>query len=68
MSASFFYTHFSRSSLPQRRIESDAERCFGRDRSPRQTAGGPFLTVAAMALHRFPSLALKSRIDARKMV
>ena len=29
-------------------------------------AGGPFLTAAAMTLHRFASLALKSRIDARK--
>ena len=26
----FFHTHFSRFSLPQRRIESDAERCCGR--------------------------------------
>ena len=29
-------------------------------------AGGPFFCAATMALHRFPSLALKSRIDARK--
>ena len=28
-------------------------------------AGGPFLATAAMALHRFASLGLKSRIDAR---
>ena len=28
-------------------------------------AGGPFLAAAAMALHRFVSLALKLRIDAR---
>ena len=28
-------------------------------------AGGPFFCAATMALHRFPSLALKSRIDAR---
>ena len=28
-------------------------------------AGGPFLAAAAMALHRFASLALKLRIDAR---
>ena len=32
------------------------------------SAGGPFLAVAAMTLHRFASLALKSRIDARKRV
>ena len=36
--------------------------------APRQAAGGPFLTVAAMALQRFSSLGLKSRIDARKRV
>ena len=29
-------------------------------------AGGPFFCAATMALHRFPSLTLKSRIDARK--
>ena len=78
-----------RFSLRHRRIESDAERCCGRDRchsggfllrimppswhpvpacAARHAAGGPFLTVAAMALHRFPSLGLKSRIDARKRV
>ena len=28
-------------------------------------AGGLFLAAAAMTLHRFPSLGLKSRIDAR---
>ena len=29
------------------------------------TVGGPFLTAAARTLHRFSSLGLKSRIDAR---
>ena len=100
------------SSLPQRKLESDAEFCRGGDcrhsggfllrimppswhpvpacvrygilqakpfsiaatenrigRGPRcrtATAGGPFLIAAARTLHRFPSLALKSRIDARR--
>ena len=30
-------------------------------------AGGPFSSAATMVLHRFPSLGLKSRINARKM-
>ena len=30
------------------------------------TVGGPFLTAAARTLHRFASLALKSRIDAHR--
>ena len=47
------------SSLPLRRLESDAERCGGRDGCSRRNHS---------PLHRFPSLGLKSRIDARKMV
>ena len=47
--------------LRQRKLESDADLV-----AATTDAGGPFLTAAAMTLHRFPSLALKSRIDARK--
>ena len=71
-------------------IESDAERCCGRDRCHSggfllrimppswypvpacvrhgHSAGGPFSTAMTIVLHRFASLALKSRIDARKRV
>ena len=45
------------SSLPLRRLESDAERCGGRDGCSRRNHS---------PLHRFASLGLKSRIDARK--
>ena len=44
------------SSLPLRRLESDAERCGGRDGCSRRNHS---------PLHRFSSLGLKSRIDAR---
>ena len=56
------YDHSRRnhSLLPQRKLESDADLV-----AAMTTVGGPFLTAAAMTLHRFPSLALKSRIDAR---
>ena len=47
------------SSLPLRRLESDAERCGGRDGCSRRNHS---------PLHRFPSLGLKSRIDARRRV
>ena len=47
------------SPLPLRRLESDAERYGGRDGCSRRNHS---------PLHRFPSLGLKSRIDARKMV
>ena len=49
------------SPLRQRKLESDADLL-----AATTTAGGPFLTAAAMTLHRFPSLGLKSRIIARK--
>ena len=47
------------SSLPLRKLESDAERCCGRDGCSRRNHS---------PLHRFPSLGLKSRIDARRRV
>ena len=47
------------SSLPLRKLESDAERCGGRDGCSRRNHS---------PLHRFSSLAMKSRIDARKRV
>ena len=47
--------------LPQRKLESDTDLV-----AATTTVGGPFLTEAARTLHRFPSLALKSRIDARR--
>ena len=47
------------SSLPLRRLESDAERCGGRDGCSRRNHS---------PLHRFASLGLKSRINARKRV
>ena len=47
------------SMLPQSKLESDADLV-----AATTDAGGPFLTAAAMTLHRFPSLGLKSRIDA----
>ena len=51
----------NRSPLRQRRIESDADLV-----AATATVGGPFFTAAARTLHRFPSLDLKSRIDARR--
>ena len=47
--------------LPQRKLESDTDLV-----AATTTVGGPFLTAAARTLHRFPSLSLKSRIDARR--
>ena len=47
------------SPLRQRKLESDADLL-----AATTTAGGPFLAAAAMALQRFPSLGLKSRITA----
>ena len=38
----------------------------GRGRCHDCAAGGPFSTATTIALHRFPSLGLKLRIDARK--
>ena len=55
-----------RPSLQRRRLESDATRCCGRDRCHDYAVGGPFFCAATMALHRFASLGLKSRIDARR--
>ena len=55
-----------RPSLQRRRLESDATRCCGRDRCHDYAAGGLFFDVATMVLHQFPSLGLKSRIDARR--
>ena len=46
--------------LRQRKLESDADLV-----AATTDAGGPFLTAAAMTLHPFRSLGLKSRIDAR---
>ena len=48
------------SPLRQRRIESDADLV-----AATAIAGGPFSTATTIVLHRFASLALKSRIDAR---
>ena len=47
--------------MTQRKLESDADLV-----AATATVGGPFLTAAARTLHRFPSLGLKSRIDARR--
>ena len=47
--------------LPQRKLESDTDLV-----AATTTVGGPFLTAAARTLHRFTSLSLKSRIDARR--
>ena len=46
---------------PQRKLESDADLV-----AATTTVGGPFFTAAARTLHRFPSLGLKSRIEAHK--
>ena len=68
MSASCFHTHFSRSSLPrrrlesdaerssmpQRRIESDAERCCGRDRCH---SGGFLLRIMPPSWRPVPACA-----------
>ena len=48
--------------LRQRKLESDAE-----PRAATAVAGGPFSTAMTIVLYRFASLALKSRIDARKV-
>ena len=57
------YGHCRRnhSSLLRRRSKSDADFV-----AATTTIGRPFLAAAARTLHRFPSLSLKSRIDAHR--
>ena len=45
----------------QRKLESEADLV-----AATTVAGGPFFTATKIVLHRFASLGLKSRIDARK--
>ena len=49
------------SPLRQRKLESSADLV-----AATPVPGGPFFTATKIVLHRFPSLGLKSRIDARK--
>ncbi len=75
MSASFFIPHFSRSSLrqrriesdadrssmPQRRIESNAERCCGRDRCH---SGGFLLRIMPPSWRPVPACARHDKLQA----